>query len=96
MDLGEIEALHDRIAAEGLLFTHSFDSAAESREMWSPKPHKKVLERMWYDGVLATSMRRNFVKYYDLGERVFRPLPRVAPDEAAAGAWLCNLAMQRL
>ena len=41
-------------------------------------------------------MRRNFVKYYDLGERVFPPLPLDAPDEAAAGAALCELAMQRL
>ena len=96
MDQGEIEALRDRIAAEGPLSTHAFDSAAESREMWARKPHKKALEQMWYAGVLATSMRRNFVKYYDLGERVFPPLPPDAPDEAAAGAALCELAMQRL
>ena len=96
MDQGEIAALRDRIAAEGPLSTHAFDSAAESREMWARKPHKKALEQMWYAGVLATSMRRNFVKYYDLGERVFPPLPPDAPDEAAAGAALCELAMQRL
>ena len=96
MDQGEIEALRDRIAAEGPLSTHAFDSAAESREMWARKPHKKALEQMWYAGVLATSTRRNFVKYYDLGERVFPPLPLDAPDEAAAGAALCELAMQRL
>jgi uncharacterized protein YcaQ len=72
MDQGEIKALRDRIAAEGPLSTHAFDSTAESREMWARKPHKKALEQMWYAGVLATSMRRNFVKYYDLGERVFR------------------------
>ena len=41
-------------------------------------------------------MRRNFVKYYDLDERVFPPLSPDAPDEAAAGAALCELAMQRL
>ena len=96
MDQGEIAALRDRIAAEGPLSTHAFDSAAESREMWARKPHKKALEQMWFAGVLATSMRRNFVKYYDLGERVFPPLPPDAPDEAAAGAALCELAMQRL
>ena len=96
MDQGEIEALRDRIAAEGPLSTHAFDSAAESREMWARKPHKKALEQMWYAGVLATSMRRNFVKYYDLGEKVFPPLPLDTLDEAAAGAALCELAMQRL
>jgi uncharacterized protein YcaQ len=46
--------------------------------------------------VLATSMRRNFVKYYDLGEKVFPPLPPDTLDEAAAGAALCELAIQRL
>ena len=96
MDQGEIEALRDRIAAEGPLSTHAFDSAAESGEMWARKPHKKALEQMWYAGVLATSTRRNFVKYYDLGERVFPPLPRDSPDEAAAGAALCEQLMQRL
>ena len=96
MDQGEIKALRDRIAAEGPLSTHAFDSTAESREMWARKPHKKALEQMWYAGVLATSMRRNFVKYYDLGERVFPLLPSGAPDEDAAGRALCELAMQRL
>ena len=96
MDQGEIAALRDRIAAEGPLSTHAFDSAAESREMWARKPHKKALEQMWYAGVLATSMRRNFVKYYDLGEKVFPPLPPDTLDEAAAGAALCELAIQRL
>ena len=96
MDGGEIAALRDRIAAEGPLSTHAFDSTAESREMWARKPHKKALEQMWYAGVLATAERRNFVKYYDLGERVFPPLPPGAPDEAAAGAALCELAMERL
>ena len=96
MDGGEIAALRDRIAAEGPLSTHAFDSTAESREMWARKPHKKALEQMWYAGVLATAERRNFVKYYDLGERVFPPLPPGAPDEAVAGAALCELAMERL
>ena len=96
MDQGEIEALRDRIAAEGPLSTHAFDSAAESREMWARKPHKKALEQMWYAGALATAERRNFVKYSDLGERVFPPLPPGAPDDAAAGAALCELAMERL
>ena len=96
MNQGEIEALRDRIAAKWPLSTHAFDSAVESRKMWARKPHKKVLEKMWYAGVLAPSMRHNFVKSYDLGERVFLPLPPDAPDEAAAGAALCELAMQRL
>ncbi|GIS12880.1 MAG: hypothetical protein CM15mP115_20310 [Alphaproteobacteria bacterium] len=94
MDQGEIEALRDRIAAEGPLSTHAFDSAAESREMWARKPHKKALEQMWYAGVLATSMRRNFVKYYDLGERVFRRCRRTRrmrpPPARRCANWRCS------
>ena len=43
MDQCEIEALRDRIAAEGPLSTHAFDNAAESRKMRARKPHKKAL-----------------------------------------------------
>ena len=96
MGAAETAALRDRIVAEGPLTTHAFDSTAESREMWARKPHKKALEQMWYAGALATAERRNFVKYSDLGERVFPPLPPGAPDDAAAGAALCELAMKRL
>ena len=64
--------------------------------MWARKPHKKALEQMWYAGVLATAERRKFVKYYDLADRVFPPLPPDAPDDAVAGAALCELAIQRL
>ena len=51
---------------------------------------------MWYAGDLATAERRNFVKYYDLGARVFPPLPADAPDEDAAGRALCDLAIMRM
>jgi uncharacterized protein YcaQ len=64
--------------------------------MWSRPPHKKALEQMWYAGVLGTAERRNFVKYYDLGARVFPPVPPDWPDAKAAGAMLCDLAMDRM
>ena len=96
MGKAEIAALRTRIEEEGPLSTHAFDSTAESREMWARKPHKKALEQMWYAGDLATAERRNFVKYYDLAERVFPQLAADAPDEAASGAALCELAMERL
>lgn len=67
----EIARIRDRIAQEGPLSTHAFDTKAESREMWARPPHKKALDQMWYAGRLATSHRENFVKFYDLGERVF-------------------------
>ena len=96
MTAAEIAALRDRIADEGPLSTHAFDSTAESREMWARKPHKKALEQMWYAGELGTAERRNFVKYYDLGPRVFPQLAADAPDEDAAGRALCDLAITRM
>jgi len=91
-----VAALRQRIADEGPLSTHAFDSIAESREMWARKPHKKALEAMWYAGVLATAERRNFVKFYDLGERIFPPLASDAPGEDNAGRMLCDLAIDRM
>jgi len=96
LSAAEIAALRARIAAEGPLSTHAFDSAVESREMWARKPHKKALEQMWYAGDLATAERRSFVKYYDLGERIFPPLAGDAPDDDAAGKALCDLAIDRM
>ncbi len=70
----EIAAIRARITAEGPLSTHAFDSKITgARQMWARPPHKKALEQMWYAGELATSHRRNFVKFYDLGARVFPP-----------------------
>ena len=96
MGRAEIAALRARIGAEGPLSTHAFDSTADSRGMWARKPHKKALEQMWYAGALATAERRNFVKYYDLGTRIFPPLPADAPDEDAAGRALCDLAINHM
>lgn len=68
----EIRAIHDRIAAEGPLSTHAFDTRHTGpKEMWARPPHKKALDQMWYAGTLATSHRKRFVKFYDLGGRVF-------------------------
>ncbi len=68
----EIGAIRARIAAEGPLSTHAFDSEHEGpKEMWSRPPHKKALDQMWYAGELATAHRERFVKFYDLGDRVF-------------------------
>ena len=68
----EIRAIRDRIEAEGPLSTHAFDSKHEGpKEMWARPPHKKALDQMWYAGTLATAHREKFVKFYDLGERIF-------------------------
>ncbi|QFT79497.1 hypothetical protein FIU89_02655 [Roseovarius sp. THAF27] len=92
----DIRRIRERIAREGALSTHAFDTKAESREMWARPPHKKALEQMWYAGELATSHRENFVKFYDLGERVFPAALRQCPGEEKAADWLCDAALDRL
>ena len=58
-----ISDIKARIATEGPLSTHAFDTKIEGkREMWSRPPHKKALDKMWYAGELATSHRENFIK----------------------------------
>ena len=92
----EIRAIRARIEAEGPLSTHAFDTKAESREMWARPPHKKALDQMWYAGDLATCHRENFVKFYDLGDRVFpTQLPRDLAETEQADE-LCDHALDRL
>ncbi len=93
----QIREIIGRIEAEGPLSTHAFDSKIEGkREMWARPPHKKALDQMWYAGKLATSHRKNFVKFYDLGSRVFPPLADDAPSENEMVDWLNRAALQRL
>lgn len=93
-----IKDIHQRIKREGALSTHAFDTRIEGpRQMWARPPHKKALDQMWYAGVLATSHRENFVKYYDLGERVF-PGHHIKTDHTDDHQidWLCHAALDRL
>ncbi len=99
-DAGEVshEVVRRRIEVEGALSTKDFKAAARGKkDMWSLPPHKRALEYLWYAGELSTSHRENFVKHYDLAERVI-------PDEVRAQSiseedqiiWLCNAALDRL
>ncbi|MCF6302933.1 MAG: winged helix DNA-binding domain-containing protein [Devosiaceae bacterium] len=93
-----VRAVYDRIAADGPLSTHAFDTKVEGeRKMWARPPHKKALDMMWYQGKLATSHRQNFTKFYDLGERVFPVELRAEKhSEQAQTDWLCTQALERL
>ena len=93
-----IRAIKQRIENEGPLSTHAFDTKIEGpREMWARPPHKKALDQMWYAGVLATCHRENFVKFYDLAERVIPDHHRAyRHSDAAQINWLCNAALERL
>lgn len=91
-----VENITARITAEGPLSTHAFDSKIEGKkEMWARPPHKKVLDKMWYAGELATSHRDKFVKFYDLAERVF-PTAKIKHGKDAQIDWLCTEALKRM
>lgn len=93
----EIKNIRQRIETEGALSTHAFDTKIDGkREMWARPPHKKALDQMWYAGELATCFRENFVKFYNLGERVFPEHLRIAADDPDQVDWLCNQAVDRL
>ncbi len=95
---GDHDAIKQRIEAEGPLSTHAFDSKLSGKkEMWARPPHKQALDHMWYNGELATSHRANFVKYYDLKERVIpAPLRRAELSDGRKIDWLCRGALDRL
>lgn len=92
----EVTNIRKRIAQEGALSTHAFETKAVSREMWARPPHKKALDQMWYAGELGTCHRENFIKFYDLGERIFGGDPRDGEMGEAAVDWLCDQALDRL
>lgn len=98
LNLKEVEAIKQRIAEEGPLSTHAFDTKIEGKkEMWARPPHKKALDHMWYAGELSTSHRENFVKYYDLTERVIPVRFRDSEsDDDSNIDWLCRNALDRL
>jgi uncharacterized protein len=92
----QIAQIRARIEAEGALSTHAFDTKAASREMWARPPHKRALDQMWYAGDLATCYRQNFVKYYNLPDRVFPAHLRDGPPDHQQIDWLCQNAIDRL
>jgi uncharacterized protein YcaQ len=78
------------------LSTHAFDTKVQSREMWARPPHKKALDQMWYAGDLATCYREAFVKYYNLGERVFPAHLKEGPDDQTQVNMLCDQALDKI
>ena len=94
----DIQAVRARIQAEGSLCTKDFDTKVEGKkEMWARPPHKRALDMLWYSGELTTCHRENFIKYYDLAERVVPDeyYSKGVPD-AAQIEWLCIGALNRL
>jgi len=92
----EIKNIRKRIETEGALSTHAFETKAESREMWARPPHKKALDQLWYAGDLATCHRENFVKFYDLGDRIFPEHLRQGPEDTQQAKALCDWAIDKI
>ena len=93
-----LDDIRRRIAEEGPLCTHDFDTRiVGKREMWKRPPHKIGLDFLWYAGELATCHRDGFTKYYDLAERVFPEDLRSqeVPDQEQID-WLCHAALDRI
>lgn len=97
-DVDERQKIKDRIAREGALSTHDFDTRIEGeRQMWHRPPHKLALDYMWYAGELATCHRVNFTKFYDLADRVFpEHLREREISEGDQITWLCQAALDRM
>ncbi len=98
MDSADIAAIKARIAQEGPLSTHAFDTKIVGKEeMWARPPHKRALDQLWYAGELATSHREKFIKYYDLAERVVPAAHReMEHSDEHQVDWLCKAALDRL
>ena len=94
----EVAKIKARITDEGPLSTHAFDTKIEGKkEMWARPPHKKALDQMWYSGELSTSHRQNFIKFYDLAERIIPDhFRRIEKSDEAQIDWLCRSALDRM
>lgn len=91
-------AIIERIRAEGPLSTHAFDTECEDKTVaWRRPPHKQALDFMWHAGELSTSHRKNFIKFYDLTERVVpKPILEDQRSDDEQLDWLCRAALDRL
>jgi hypothetical protein len=92
------DAIKARIANDGPLSTHAFDTKVSGpKGMWMRPPHKISLDYMWYAGELATSHRQNFTKFYDLSHRI---IPQEIRDQSHSDEtqinWLCHAALDRM
>ncbi|MEP3225448.1 MAG: crosslink repair DNA glycosylase YcaQ family protein [Parasphingorhabdus sp.] len=98
MSANAVAAMQARIATEGPLSTHAFDTKISGKkEMWARPPHKRALDHLWYAGKLTTAHRENFIKYYDLTERVIPEQYRQPTHSAQTQIhWLCKAALDRL
>ena len=87
------EEILDRVAREGPLSTKDFETKApkKTKQAWVRPPHKVALDYYWYAGELATCHRRNFIKHYNVREKVIpaKHLKKSVSDATQVN-WLCK------
>ncbi|MGB3335663.1 MAG: winged helix DNA-binding domain-containing protein [Devosia sp.] len=78
---GEVKKMLKRLRAEGPLSIRDIgdDELVDKNHPWaSRKPSKRVLEMMFYQGLVTVGARQGMVKTYDLLTRHFGPMPKPA------------------
>lgn len=69
--------LLNRFKTEGALRSIDFkntlqeNNSMKAKPAWTKPEHKKLLDYLWLKGDLAVSKRHNFIKYYDLANRIY-------------------------
>ncbi|KQX25955.1 MULTISPECIES: winged helix-turn-helix domain-containing protein [unclassified Sphingomonas] len=84
---GEVDAVLDRIRAEGPLAVSDFEDGRSRSGWWEWGDSKRKLEWLFWAGHVTTTTRRGgFERVYDLTERVIPPtiLALPTPDKATA------------
>lgn len=88
-----VEAVIDRIRAEGPLRSQDFKSEGRRGPWWDWKPAKAALEYLFHAGKLAVLWRPGFQKLYELAERALPTgLDLRFPDEEQMADYYLGLA----
>lgn len=93
---GEAKAMLKRLRDEGALSIRDIadDALVDKTHPWaSRKPSKRVLEMLFYQGLVTVAGRQGMVKTYDLMERHLGPLPRPATEKQIT-AYLLDRALR--
>jgi uncharacterized protein len=94
---GAIEAVLQEVTRRGPLRTSDLDGHAQAGRgpWWDWSDAKLALERLFFSGRLTVAKRVNFVRHYDLAERVLPPdIVAAKIDEASARRRLLALALR--
>ncbi len=92
----------DYIERNGAVCSRDFSEQQQgpvdrSTHAWMRPPHKLALDYLWLNGTLSVSHRKNFIKYYDLSERIIPPKLRNRKLTTRMQVnWLCESAVQRM